>query len=87
MAATRVTREQLTVFLRAAVETFPRFAVLFLLMARTGLRLGEALALQWGAMFGTPLHKSGPKSPVTHAKHAEDNGGGGSLVSLRAQSS
>lgn len=43
-----LTREQLTVFLRAAAERFPGFAVLFLLMARTGLRLGEALALQWG---------------------------------------
>jgi integrase len=43
-----LTREQLTVFLRAAAEQFPRFAVLFLLMARTGLRIGEALALQWG---------------------------------------
>ncbi len=46
-----MTREQLAVFLTAA-QAAPtaherRHAPLFLLMARTGLRLGEAFALQW----------------------------------------
>lgn len=40
-------RAQLAVFLRAAREVTPLYAPLFDLMARTGLRLGEALALQW----------------------------------------
>ena len=34
-------------FLSKAAQKAPRFAPLFLLMARAGLRLGEALALQW----------------------------------------
>ncbi len=42
-----LTREQLAVFLKAALEEAPRYFPLFLLMARTGMRLGEALAVQW----------------------------------------
>ena len=40
-------REQLEVFLEAARHREARFAPLFLLLARAGLRLGEALAVQW----------------------------------------
>jgi len=39
--------DQLRRFLDAAESKTPRFHPLFLLMARSGLRLGEALALQW----------------------------------------
>jgi integrase len=39
--------EQLDRFLEAAGAKTPRFHPLFLLMARTGLRLGEAVALRW----------------------------------------
>src|SRR2546427_15306 len=42
-----MTREQLAAFLAAAGRVLPRLFALFLLFARTGLRLGEALALQW----------------------------------------
>ena len=42
-----MTRSQVGAFLVAADVLGPRLAPLFLLMARTGLRLGEALALQW----------------------------------------
>jgi integrase len=42
-----LTREQLAHFLATAAATDRRHAPLFLLMARTGLRLGEALGLQW----------------------------------------
>ena len=40
-------REQLTRLLDATLEKAPRLYPLFLTLARTGLRLGEALALQW----------------------------------------
>jgi integrase len=40
-------RAQLAGFLAIADRIMPRLAPLFLVMARTGLRLGEALALQW----------------------------------------
>lgn len=40
--------EQLERFLDAARTTAPAQHPLFFLMSRTGLRLGEALALQWG---------------------------------------
>jgi integrase len=42
------TREQLFLFLKAAHEFSPRYFPLFFLLARTGLRIGEALALQIG---------------------------------------
>ena len=41
------TREELTAFLTAAWEKSRRFYPLFLTMARTGIRIGEALALEW----------------------------------------
>ena len=40
-------REQLGRFLAAAEEKAPRLYPLFFLMSRTGLRLGEAVALKW----------------------------------------
>jgi len=42
-----MTREQLTTFLATAERTEPRLYPLFLALARTGMRLGEGLALQW----------------------------------------
>jgi integrase len=39
--------EQLAAFFEAARTTEPRHYPLFLMLARTGLRLGEAFALQW----------------------------------------
>src|SRR5262245_53737496 len=46
-----MTREQLSIFLKAGqTATDPyawRYSVLLLLLARTGMRMGEALALQW----------------------------------------
>jgi len=42
-----LTRDQLSAFLTGASEKDRRHTALFLLMARTGLRLGEAFALQW----------------------------------------
>ncbi len=41
------TQEQLARFLTVAASVAPRFFPLFLLFARTGLRVGEGLALQW----------------------------------------
>src|SRR5262249_298512 len=41
-----MTREQVSGFL-AAAQNSRRYSPLFLLLARTGMRLGEALALQW----------------------------------------
>jgi len=40
-------REQLAHFLDIAIGECPKYYPLFLLMGRTGLRIGEALALQW----------------------------------------
>jgi len=40
-------REQVAVFLKTAQTREPQHHGLFFLMARTGLRLGEAVALQW----------------------------------------
>ena len=40
-------REQVEHFLAVTAEKEPRLFPLFLLMARTGIRLGEALALKW----------------------------------------
>jgi integrase len=42
------TREQLACFLATAAETEPHYYPFLLTMARTGIRIGEALALQWG---------------------------------------
>ena len=42
-----MTREQLDAFLAAAAEHEPRAYPLLLLLARTGVRLGESLAVQW----------------------------------------
>jgi integrase len=42
------TRDELGRFLGAVLKKEPRFHPLFFTMARTGMRLGEALALQWG---------------------------------------
>lgn len=41
------TAEQLGTFLATAARTTPRASPLFFLLARTGMRLGEAVALQW----------------------------------------
>jgi integrase len=43
-----MTREQRFNFLQSASHVVPRYYPLFLTLAGTGLRLGEALALQWG---------------------------------------
>jgi integrase len=40
-------RDQLARFVGATAQTWPRFYPLFLTMARTGMRIGEAMALQW----------------------------------------
>jgi integrase len=42
-----LSREQLGAFLTAAVRVAPRLSPLFILLARSGMRLGEALALKW----------------------------------------
>ncbi len=42
-----LTREELALFLATVQEHFPASYSLFLLLARTGLRFGEALALKW----------------------------------------
>ncbi len=42
-----LTSEELKVLLGAVSEHFPEHFTLFLLLARTGMRIGEALALQW----------------------------------------
>jgi integrase len=42
-----MTRSQVLTLCAAADQVVPRLAALLLLLARTGLRLGEALALQW----------------------------------------
>ena len=43
-----LTREEAHVFLEKAGELFPEFVPFFLCALRTGMRLGELLALQWG---------------------------------------
>ncbi len=43
-----LTREEVAVFLKVVKEKAPRYYPLFLCAARTGLRMGELLALQWG---------------------------------------
>ena len=42
-----MTREQVMLFLATAEREAPPLAALFLLLARTGMRIGEGLALQW----------------------------------------
>lgn len=42
-----MTREQRQVFLAAAAQSTPGYSPLFVTLAGTGMRLGEALALQW----------------------------------------
>jgi integrase len=44
---TALTREELNIFLNTVREKFPQNYPLFLTFARTGLRLGETLGLQW----------------------------------------
>ncbi len=46
-AADFLTREELAHLLTTCREHFPRYYPFVLLLARTGMRLGEALALQW----------------------------------------
>lgn len=41
------TREQLATFLATAARVAPHFAVLFLFLARAGLRIGEVMVLKW----------------------------------------
>ena len=43
-----LTKEELKILLETVQKHLPRHYPLFLLLARTGLRIGEALALQWG---------------------------------------
>jgi len=43
-----LTSDELTLFLGTINKHFPLFYPFFLTLARTGLRLGESLALQWG---------------------------------------
>jgi len=43
-----LTGEELSLFLGSLQQHFPAYHCFFLTLARTGLRLGEALALQWG---------------------------------------
>ncbi len=45
--AKAMTAEQLRAFLAAVPTAAPRYADIFLLLAHTGLRLGEAIGLQW----------------------------------------
>jgi integrase len=42
-----MTREQVALFLATAEREAPLLAALFLLLARTGMRIGEGLGLQW----------------------------------------
>jgi len=42
-----LTSDELTTLLNAVSEHFPEHHTLFLLLARTGMRIGEALALKW----------------------------------------
>lgn len=42
------TQEEVSIFLATAQRHAARYFPLFLCAARTGLRLGELLALQWG---------------------------------------
>ena len=42
------TREEASIFLSAVRRHAPRYYPLFLCALRTGMRLGELLALQWG---------------------------------------
>ncbi len=44
----RLTAEELTLFLETAEKHFPKYYPFFLLLSKTGLRLGEAIALRWG---------------------------------------
>jgi integrase len=46
--ASFLTREELGHLLRTCQEHFPAYYPLVSLLARTGVRLGEALGLQWG---------------------------------------
>ena len=46
-AVKAMTREQRHAFLSAVLENEPRYYALFFALAGTGMRLGEALALQW----------------------------------------
>lgn len=43
-----LTREELVIFLNTVREHSPAHYVFFLTLARTGMRLGETLALRWG---------------------------------------
>lgn len=43
----RLTAEELTLFLGTAEKHFPKYYPFFLLLAKTGMRLGEAIALRW----------------------------------------
>jgi integrase len=43
-----LTREELGLLLQTCQEHFPDYYPFVLLLARTGLRLGEAIAVQWG---------------------------------------
>jgi integrase len=45
-----LTREELTLLLETCREHFPAHYPFILLLARTGLRIGEAVALQWSAL-------------------------------------
>jgi integrase len=60
-----MTRDELVKFITVARESGSGYNLLFVLMARTGLRLGEALALQW-----SEIDTAGRTLTVTRSKTA-----------------
>jgi len=53
-----MTRERVTLFLATSEREAPPLAVLFLLFARTGIRIGEGLALQWDDSWASRANPS-----------------------------
>ena len=69
------TREEVSTFLAAAQRHAPRYYPIFLCAVRTGLRLGELLALQWGDLdFNSRfllVHRNYTHGKVTTPKSGE----------------
>ncbi|KKL24230.1 hypothetical protein LCGC14_2417390, partial [marine sediment metagenome] len=79
-----MTREQLAAFLSAAEKGVADFHPLFYLMSRTGVRLGEGLALEWGDVHLEREHLRVERSLARDGSVNSPKSGHGRTVDLGA---